>query len=139
MPYVELTDLHGKIPPQFLTQALDDDNDGMIDQGIWQLVQGQAEDAVNSRLAQRYTVPVTDPQALPLVRNAALIFACEGVYARRVAPEQNPWMGQANALRAKLDKIGTGDEPLVPTAPKARASGGVIAEPARTFSTRAAI
>lgn len=134
MPYVELTDLHGKIPPQFLIQALDDDQDGAVDAGLWELIQSQSGDAVDSRLGQRYEVPITDAKALPLARNAALIFAAEAVYARRVPPEQNPWMGQANTMRSKLDKIGKGEESLTPSVNRAKPSGVVVAEPSRTYS-----
>jgi hypothetical protein len=140
MAYVELTDLHGKIPPQFLIQALDDDADGAIDAGIWELVQSQAGQSVDSRLGQRYAVPLAaDAPGIAVAREAALIFALEGVYARRLPPDQNPWMGMGNAQRAKLDRIGAGDEPLTPTTNRVKPSGSVIASPARTDSERLAL
>lgn len=137
MPYVLLGDLRGKIPQKFLVQALDDDQDGEVDAGLWELVQAQAARAVDSRLGQRYEVPFADPPAIVL--EAALIFACEGIYARRVGPDENPFMGMGNAMRGKLDKIGSGAEPLIPTLNRAKPSGGVIASPARTHSDRLAI
>jgi len=137
MPYVVLGDLRGKIPQKFLVQALDDDQDGEVDAGLWELVQAQADRAVDSRLGQRYEVPFADPPAIVL--EAALIFACEGIYARRVGPDANPFMGMGNAMRSKLDKIGSGAEPLIPTLNRAKPSGGVIASPARTHSSRLAV
>lgn len=135
MPYVSLTDVQANIPPPFLIQALDDNSDGAIDAGLWELIQGQAGRAVDSRLGQRYTVPLADDApGIALAREAALIFACEACYARRVGPEQNPWMGMGNAMRGKLDRIGKGEEPLTPATPRGRPSGNVITEPSRTFS-----
>ena len=133
MPYVALDDLRGKIPQTFLVQALDDDRDGEVDAGLWELIQSQADQAVDSRLGQRYPVPFDDPPAI--VSEAALIFACEAIYARRVGPEQNPWMGMGNAMRSRLERIGSGDESLTPEIARTKPSGGVISEPARTYSS----
>ena len=133
VPYVALTDLHGKIPPAFLTQALDDDGDGAADAGLWELIASQAGDAIDGVLGQRYATPF-DP-APAIVRTAALIFAAEAVYARRgVSPEQNPWKAQADATRAKLAAIGTGAEPLVPGTERERPSATLIGEASHTFS-----
>lgn len=137
MAYVALSDLNGKIPPQFIVQALDDDADGAIDTGIWDLIASQAGQAVDARLGQRYEVPFADP-APAIVKEAALIFAAEAVYARRVGPEQNPWMGMGNAMRSKLDKIGAGEVPLTPEINRQKPSGVIVAEPSRTSGDRLA-
>ena len=140
MPYVELASIQARIPQPFLVQALDDDQDGAIDAGLWELIAGQTGDAIDARLGQRFAVPLAaDHAAMPLAREAALVIACELIYARRVAPDQNPWTKKAEAVLTKLDKIGAGEEALTPTATRARPSGSVIAEPSRTYSERAAI
>lgn len=134
MAYVELSDVEGKIPSKFLIQALDDDNDGAIDTGIFELVQAQAGQEIDGRLGQRYEVPFVSP--LPaLVSLAALIFACEGVYARRVVPDQNPFKAQADGMRSKLDEIAKGEQPLTPEIQRKQPSVSVITSPSRTFSS----
>ncbi len=80
-----------------------------------------------------------DAPGIAIAREAALIFALEGIYARRVAPDANPWMGMGNSQRAKLDRIGKGEETLAPATNRAKPSGSVIAECSRTDSSRLAL
>lgn len=136
MAYVALSDLDGKIPPPFIVQALDDDADGVVDAGLWDLIASQAGQAVDARLGQRYEVPFTEPPAV--VKEAALVFAAEALYARRVGPDANPWMAMGNAMRSKLDRIGRGEEPLAPTINRQKPSGVIVAEPSRTAGSRLA-
>lgn len=132
MPYVNLSDLNGKIPLPFLTQALDDSNAKVIDQGIWALIQTQAGNAVDARIGQRYALPLATPYPA-VVTEAAVVFACEMIYARRsIAEKDNPWTGQADKFRAMLDEIGAGTIPFTPTLNRADPSASVIAEPAQT-------
>jgi hypothetical protein len=138
MAYVCYTDVQGKIPPKFLIQALDDDLDGQPDPGLFDLIASQVSTDIDGRLGQRYAVPFSAP--LPaIVSSAALIFACEAVYARRVTPEQNPWMGQGNSFRSKLDRIGQGLEPLTPELQRKAPSVSVIGECSKTFSRRSSV
>ena len=132
MSYVQLSDLVGRIPNDYLTQALDDDNDGVAD--AWDSVAASASGAVNGFLSTRFAVPfrVNIPQ---VVIEAAIIFACELCYKRRsVANEQNPFYEDAKAMRVKLANIALGKEPLQPGAVPVNKSGGAVLERAPTFS-----
>jgi hypothetical protein len=142
MPYVALTDLYGKIPAPFLIQALDDDQSGVANQATFDLIASQVALDIEARLGQRYATPfvATPGQPIPqIVLHAALIFACEGVYARRVAIDANPWTGMANSLRTKLDRIGQGLEPLTPTVQRQDPSVTAIQEWSKTHSRRTSI
>jgi phage gp36-like protein len=134
MPYVALTDLHSIIPPQHLLEALDDDEDGVIDAGVWELIQAQAGTDVDGLLGQRFPVPFVAP--LPaLVATAARIFAAEAIHHRRgLHGDKNPFTTQANQLRSKLGRIGNGEESLTSESRRAAPSASIVAEAARTFS-----
>lgn len=134
MPYILKAEIEADIPPQFLLEALDDDNDGNEDAGLWDKIEASAAEAVDGVLGQRYAVPFTAP--LPaVVKNAARVFILEKLYARRgTKTEDNPWTSQANKLRAKLDLIADGEEPLTPGANKANQSVTVMKEAAKTTS-----
>ena len=106
--YIELTDLDGHIPPAFLTQALDDDNDGVID--AWSLVQSAACEAVDAEMEGRFTVPITVTPLPRKLKLAALAFACELCYRRRgVEDEKNPWVKVAAGYRKQLAAITAGE------------------------------
>ncbi len=131
MSYIALTDIEGKIPAPFLTQALDDDGDGVMD--AHEQVLASASKAVDALLGGRFTVPFSAP--LPaIVADAATVFFCEQCYQRRgFTAEANPWAAQADAMRKRLDKIASGMLPLSPTVVRANASGTLISEPSTTF------
>jgi len=108
MPYIELSDLNGQIPPQFLVQALDDDNDGVID--AWAQVRTAACEDVDALLEGRFAVPLTLDPLPKIIKRAAVAFACELCYRRRSTPDdQNPWKGRADAFRKTLAMITAGD------------------------------
>ncbi len=108
MPYLELADLNGQIPPQFLVQALDDDNDGVVD--AWAQVQTSAADDVDALLEGRFTVPLTLDPLPKIIKRAAIAFACELCYRRRSTPDSdNPWKGRADSFRKILAAITAGD------------------------------
>jgi phage gp36-like protein len=134
MPYVLQSEIEADIPPAFLLEALDDDNDGAEDPGLWDKVAASVATEIDGTLGQRFTTPFTDP--IPaLVKQAAKIFALEKLYARRGTPEaQNPWAKQAAAIREKLTMIATGDEPLTPEINRAKPSVTAVTEPAKTTS-----
>jgi phage gp36-like protein len=128
--YVTLTDLQAVLPQQFLTQALDDDNDGVID--AWAAVQAAAERSVNSVLGLRFAVPFTDPIP-PIVCEAAFLFAAEACYTRRgVEFDQNPFGKAAATMRATLRQIAAGEMPLSPSIERQKPSVSIITEPSRT-------
>ncbi len=133
MAYVTKADLDGLIPPQFLLEALDDDQDGQEDAGLWDKIAQQAADAVDALLGQRYTVPFAAPLP-PLVTQAARVFAASALYRRRGhTDERNPFAKEGERLSTKLSRIGQGLEPLTPGADRAEDSVSVISEDAKTY------
>jgi phage gp36-like protein len=125
MSYVQFSQLTAEIPLKFLTDALDDDADGVIDAGLWDTVSAAVDLEINGTLGKRYTVPFPDP-APAFVSQAAFILACFKVYGRRVSEEQNPFSDQAKMVRTQLAAIGKGEEP----------SASLISEHSKTFSHR---
>ena len=112
--YVTLNDLKGEIPAPFLIQALDDDNDGVVD--AWSLVQASVQEAIDSLLEGRFTVPLTLNPLPKIIKRAAVAFACELCYRRRSTPDKdNPWKGVADSFRKILSAITAGErDTLVP-------------------------
>ena len=124
------------IPPSFLLDALDDDRDGVEDTGLYDQLAENASAEVDGYLEGRYGVPFTG--TLPaLVVTASRIFCLEGLYARRgytrKSDPPNPWTGRADDIRARLERIAAGKEPLVVDA--SGPSVDVVTEPSRTHST----
>jgi len=134
MSYILQTALKGKVPDDLLLQALDDNADGVADDGIWDTIAADVDRAIDGRLEGRYTVPLAAP--LPaVVVEAATVFAAEAVYMRRgLAGDQNPWIKQADAFRKRLESIGSGEMPLNNTVVPAKSGGAVISEPSRTYN-----
>ncbi len=121
--YVTLNDLKGEIPAPFLIQALDDDNDGVVD--AWSLVQASVQEAIDSLLEGRFTVPLTLNPLPKIIKRAAVAFACELCYRRRSTPDKdNPWKGVADSFRKILSAITAGELKLNATA------AAVAAQPA---------
>jgi phage gp36-like protein len=106
--YLTLTDLHGQIPPQFLIQALDDDNDGVVD--AWDGVKQAVQDDVDALLEGRFAVPLTFSPMPLVIKRACVAFACELCYRRRgTADADNPWKGRADSFRKILAGITAGE------------------------------
>lgn len=133
MAYVTQADLEGLLPPQFLLQALDDDEDGVADTGLWDKIAAQAADAVDALLGQRFDVPFAAPLP-PIVSQAARIFAASALYRRRgYTADRNPFAADETRLAEKLSRIGQGKEPLTPDVDRAQDSISVITEDAKTY------
>lgn len=106
MPYVTQADPLTYFSAQAVIKFLDDDGDGVPDNGLFDQIVQDASMEVDGRLNQTYTVPFTDPAPVK-VRAAALVFVCEAFYQRRnVPPERNPFTARADYWRIELDKIG---------------------------------
>ncbi len=127
--YCDLSDIQAIIPPDFLTQALDDDGDGIADAGA--LVIAGACREVDAILGVRYTVPL-DPVP-PVATHAAVTLAAEACYLRRgAAGDKNPYHAAAAAVRQQLRDIAAGALPLDPSIGRARPSASIITETSRT-------
>lgn len=131
MPYVIQSDLDGKIPAQLLLQALDDNGDGLADDGVWDKIVVDVESAINSRLEGNYAIPLAAPVPA-IISEAAKVLAAEAIYLRRgLAGQQNPWVEQADAMRKRLEEIGSGKLPLTPVTTPQGPAGVVITETSR--------
>jgi phage gp36-like protein len=133
MSYILQSALKGKVPNDLLLQALDDNADGVEDDGVWDSIAADVDRAIDGRLEGRYTVPLAAP--LPaVVAEAAIVFAAEAVYMRRgLAGDQNPWTKQADAFRKRLEAIGAGEQTLKNDLAPVKSGGAVISEPSRTY------
>jgi len=133
--YVLMTDLSARLPGKFLIQALDDDKDGLADLPVFESIQKTVKEDIDGRIGQRYEPYTFGANPPALLKSAAAIFAMELLYSRRgIDAKNNPMTGQANAMRAKLDDIGNGKQPLIPIAKPTNASGIVVAAAAKTVS-----
>ena len=131
MPYVAQADIEGRIPPGFLLQALDDDNDGVAD--AWDSVASAVGAYIDGVLGGRYEVPFTGTLPAAVV-TAAQILACEMCYSRRgVTADANPWTAQADAIRGVLNKIAEGKAPLTPGKKPVNPPGKLISEDSRLY------
>ncbi|WP_043585362.1 phage protein Gp36 family protein [Geminisphaera colitermitum] len=134
-PYVTMAEMNGLIPAQFLVQALDDNNDGIADPSAWTDVVAAVHKEIDGLLGVRFTVPFSNP--IPaLVTHAAQTLAAELLYSRRgfQGEDKNPWTAQAKQVRARLEKIASGDLPLTPQIQREKPSASIVAEQAKTTS-----
>lgn len=133
--YSTRADLHAIIPPQFITQALDDNGDGVEDEGLYDEVATAADVAIDGYLSGRYTPPYADPVPA-LVRESAKVFVAESLYQRRgYAADANPYTARAGHLRKQLEAIGNGNGSLggIPTtSTPQRPPVSTVTEPSRT-------
>lgn len=134
--YIIMATLVAEVPPQFVTQALDDNGDGVADAGLFDQVVANAQAEVDGILGQRYTVPFQNPVPA-LVVDATTKLVAERLYSRRgLDGDKNPWAKKASEIRAILKAIAKGEMPLTPSATREKPSASAITEPARTSSSR---
>ena len=124
MSYVADTDaLKAVMPPAKITEALDDDRDGVADPEAFAAVAAYVDDAVDGALGQRYTLPLA---AVPsLVSAIALTLFAEALYLRAgFSGDQNPFARRADDARAKLEAVAKGDQDLTFDAAPGDGTGG---------------
>jgi len=125
--------------PENFRQMLDDDLDGMEDEGLFEALAGDASLQVDGYLVAQYAVPFSG-NAPAFVRQCAKVFLCESLYSRRgVAREANPWAAQADTLRARLARIAKGDDVLDAAVPGASGSVEAVLEDSRISQPGAAM
>ena len=132
MAYVAQSDLVGLVPQDYLTAAQDDANDGET-AAVWASLAEAVDQDINGRLAATFSTPLsTVPDA---IKSAAKAIACFFLFKRRGAPDdQNPWTALAKFWQDKLDRIGSGQEPLSHDQTRASDPAVAITEDARTHS-----
>ncbi|MBB5351103.1 phage gp36-like protein [Haloferula luteola] len=133
MPYITQDDIEPKLPPAFITEALDDDGDQRQDPGLWEKIEADAANDIDGILGQRFAVPFAEP--IPaIVKSAAKIFVLATLYFRR-GKSPNPWETPAKEMTEKLGRIANGEEPLTPDINRKKDSVAAITEPAKTTAT----
>lgn len=135
MLYITMADITGMIPVKFLTEAFDDDGDGLADQDVIGTVFDTACRAVDSILEGRYGAQIPFQNPIPaVIIQASKVFACELLYQRRgKSAEDNPFTKQANQYRDPqsgiLTKIAAGEMPLTPNLQRSKPSATAITQP----------
>lgn len=134
MAYATLNDLLAKLPLQHLTDALDDDGDGAVDDAVVTLVLDQASREVDSYLEARYDTPLvaadfTNDTLPGIVTSAAIYFALRSVFTRRgLSLEQFPFNAELKNAVQTLEKIRDGKLALVAGLATVSNTGAVIEE-----------
>lgn len=132
MSYVTQGDLVNLIPADFVTEALDDDGDGIADDGAWDGVADEVSQEIDSYLEQRFALPLTPPYPA-VVSQAAKIFACELLFQRRgIHGDKNPWTARAGHQRTALGNIASGKATLKIGSEPVKPSISIISEDAGT-------
>jgi phage gp36-like protein len=131
MSYVVRADVEAIIPPQFVTEALDDDGDGMEDEGLFAALAESVDTEIDGQLSRRYSLPLVNPPAS--LRSGAKSLLCEALYQRRgISADMNPFAKAAADFRAWLREIATGGAQLVVGTAPAKPPISVISESAGT-------
>jgi phage gp36-like protein len=116
--------LAGRIPSVTLTEALDDNGDGMADDGVLAMILSNASRAVDGYLSGLYTVPFDSPTAV--VKQATLSFVLEALYIRRQQEPPKIIAEEAKFYRERLQRIGNRELPLDAATAKAFTPGAAI-------------
>ena len=133
MSYIAQADLVGLVPDDLIAGATDDTGESGNAAAVWASVAESVDQDINGRLSARYSVPIASPP--PTVLAAAKAIAACFLYKRRGYEDKvNPWAILAKHWQDKLDRIGSGQEPLTYDAADALSPVLTITEPARTHS-----
>lgn len=124
--YVTRQQVTAEIPPPVLNDALDDNDDGAEDPGLFDNIVSTQSGIVDGFLAGLFTVPFAAPPAKVIA--ATLVFVLENIYDRTPAQTQNPWRKQADWWREHLQKVGNRELPLDAKIPKSYVPGVVTEE-----------
>lgn len=139
MSYISQSDLEAKVPADLMTQALDDDGDGIADEGAWGKLIADISEEIDGILGQRFSVPFSSPYP-PLVVVASKVLAAEALYLKRgLARDANPWSKAAERMRDKLSAIATGKESFEPARGGTNAPIVIIEEDSRLWSENAMV
>ena len=133
--YFSRAELAGLVPAQFILQALDDNGDGVEDDGAFDILCQHACDDVDALCSPLFTVPFADPFPV-LVKQAAHTFAAALLYRRRgIEDQKNPFAKDARELAAKITRIVQKAEPVPKDFPVSVPTVSAITEKSKTFST----
>ena len=122
--YITRDDVLTLISNSELDQFTNDSSDGSDTASTLTIVITDCSNQVDAYLAAIYTTPFTAPYPAK-AKEACLVFTCEALYARRLTPdEKNPFKTRADMWRRLLESIGSGEQPLDVSIPRAFQPGG---------------
>jgi len=113
MAYVTQAEVQALLPPETFLQALDANQNGVVDSGLFTSVEASVAAEIDGLLA-----PAVDATAFTstpaAVKAAALVLCCEALHRRLGSKsESNPWIERAKTWRERLEKIGRGELALL--------------------------
>ncbi|MCO6401349.1 MAG: DUF1320 family protein [Verrucomicrobia bacterium] len=109
MAYTTQSEIEALLPPKFLLQGIDDDNNETADSGLLTTLLGVVDLEIDGLISPSVALPLTSPYPAQ-IRVSALVLSLDSVYRRRgMADEVNPWAERAKDVRAALAKIGRGE------------------------------
>ena len=121
-------DLLGEMPLDLLTQALDDDGDGLADAAAWASVCASAEERLRNAFGG--DVPAKHAQAAAYARKLFLLVL---LYNRRGhTAEANPYTSAANRAEDRLPRLASGED----STDGGDVEPAFIGEPAKVSGTR---
>lgn len=114
-----------------LNDALDDDGDGQVEEGLLDRLLSAASGAVDGFLQGRYVTPLNPVPAIAV--EATLVFTIEKIYNRRKQGpnERNPYEERATEMRKRLKKISDREESLDAQERPAFRPGAIIEKESR--------
>jgi len=127
MSYISQNDLLAYIQTDMLANGLNDANSGIADPAVFASIYNAAEIEIHGFLESRFPLPFVNVPSL--VKNAALVFCAETVFARRgIATDANPFAKRAAVLRTRLEAVQQGKDRLMLDAEGSAPKGDVICE-----------
>lgn len=109
MSYATQSEIEALLPPKFLTEGLDDDNNGTSDTGLLTALLGVVDLEIDGLITPAVTLPLSAPYP-SRIRSSAIVLALDAVYRRRGMPDEaNPWSDRASKAREELAKVGSGE------------------------------
>lgn len=108
MAYIAQSDITNVIDQVNLTAMLSDFATGVADQTLLANICQLASDKADALVSSIYTVPFANPVPVKIY-TAAVVFACEMLYQRRLTPgEKNPMKDEADHWRSVLMDVNKG-------------------------------
>jgi phage gp36-like protein len=134
MAYITQQNLLAAIQTDMLANGLNDTNAGVADAALFTEIYTAAENEIHGFLEARFHLPFASAPAL--VKNAALVFCAEAVFARRgISTDANPFAARAKALRERLAAVQKGEARLMLDAEGAEPKGDVIATDSNIYDS----
>lgn len=132
MPLFVQSDLEGLIPPEWLTEALDDDADGTQD--AFTAAYNWAAGRIEAKLGPRYGLPLPTGTVIDAVlKDIGIMLGVKACYARRPSAKMSEDLAAdvAKAVEA-LEQLATGKHALSPGLEPVKAPAVILSEDARS-------